>query len=374
MTSARLLDLGARLAQALASEGGHDALLGTLDRGEGLLLLDTQRRPIARTESAPQTFPSELPADGEPARFADGSLAVPLRVGERRLGWLLAFGAKARRSDEDSLRLAATLLALDLTRERSAPTHRDLWDEALAGRITDAASVKALAAEQHLEIAAAYLVVALAFEETSIGPELTELGAIACAALGERAIVQRERNGALLLLVPAIDEPAAGKIRVAATLLPKSIARRNPTYRIVGGIGGTQPVHALERASREALAALEIARRLGRRDSVLPYERLGALPLLLESAATPEWRDFARTFLEPIRDYDAKHQTELERTMSIYFESGENVKTAAERLHVHRHTVFYRLRQIAELTGLSLESSFDQLNLRLAVTIDAFDS
>ena len=374
MTSARLLDLGARLAQALASGGGRDALLRTLDRGEGLLLLDSRRRPIALTESAPQTPPSELPADDRPASLADGSLAVPLRVGEQQLGWLVALGAKARRADEDTLRLAATLLALDLARDRSVPTHRDLWDEALAGRLTDAASVKALAAEQHLEIAAAYLAIALAFEDTSTNFELAELGAIACATLGERAIVQRERGSALLLLAPVVDEPAAGKLRVAATLLPKSIARRNPGYRIVGGIGGAYPAHALERTSREALAALEIARRLSRRDSVLPFERLGALPLLLEAAATPEWRGFARTFLESIRDYDTKHQTELERTMSIYFESGENVKTAAERLHVHRHTVFYRLRQIAELTGLSLENSFDQLNLRLAVTIDALDS
>ncbi len=374
MTSARLLDLGTRLAQALADEGGRAALLRDLDRGEGLLLLDAKRRPIAQSDNAGRTPPIDLPIGDEPAHVTDGSLVLRLRVGETPLGWLVAFGPKARRADEDSLRLAATLLALDLARDRRAPAQRDLWDEALEGRLADGASVKALAAEKRLEIAPTYLVVALAFDEASTGAELSELGTLACAAIGERDIVQRERGNAVLLLCPAIDEPVAGKLRVAATLLPKSIARRNAAYRIVGGIGGTYPAHALARASREALAALEIARRLRRRDSVLPYERLGALPLLLEAAATPEWRGFARSFLESIRDYDAKHQTELERTMSIYFESGENVKTAAEHLHVHRHTVFYRLRQIAEITGLSLESSFDQLNLRLAVTIDALDS
>ncbi len=374
MTSARLLDLGMRLAQALAGEGGRAALLRDLDRGEGLLLFDALRQPLAWSESAGRTPPEDLPAGDEPAQLSDGSLALPLRVGETRLGWLLAFGPKARRADEDALRLAATLLALDLARDRRTPAQRDLWDEALEGHLADGTSVKALAAERRIEIAPAYLVVALAFDGDNPGGELSELGTLACAAIGERDIIQRERGSALLLLCPAIDEPFAGKLRVAATLLPKSIARRNPAYRIVGGIGGTYQAHALARASREALAALEIARRLRRHDSVLPYERLGALPLLFDAASTPDWRGFARKFLEPIRDYDAKHQTELERTMSIYFESGENVKTAAERLHVHRHTVFYRLRQIAEITGLSLESSFDQLNLRLAVTIDALDS
>jgi purine catabolism regulator len=72
-----------------------------------------------------------------------------------------------------------------------------------------------------------------------------------------------------------------------------------------------------------------------------------------------------------LRAYDEKHQTELERTLRLYFATGQNVKTAAADLNVHRHTVFYRLRQIAEISGRSLESAHDQLTLRLAIAIDA---
>jgi len=103
----------------------------------------------------------------------------------------------------------------------------------------------------------------------------------------------------------------------------------------------------------------------------MPYEALGAYPLLFEEADDPRWVAFSQAYLQPIRDYDTRHQTELERTMTTYFACGENVKIASERLYVHRHTVFYRLRQIAEITGLSFESAHDQLHLRLAVTIDA---
>ena len=81
-------------------------------------------------------------------------------------------------------------------------------------------------------------------------------------------------------------------------------------------------------------------------------------------------RAFATQTLAPLRAYDEKHQTELERTLKLYFKVGQNIKTGAERLNVHRHTVFYRLRQIAEITGRSLESPHDQLTLRLAVAID----
>ncbi len=74
--------------------------------------------------------------------------------------------------------------------------------------------------------------------------------------------------------------------------------------------------------------------------------------------------------LAPLRAYDAKHQTELERTLKLYFDVGQNVKTASERLNVHRHTVFYRLRQIADISSRSLDSAGDQLTFRLAIAVD----
>ena len=74
-----------------------------------------------------------------------------------------------------------------------------------------------------------------------------------------------------------------------------------------------------------------------------------------------------------LRAYDEKHQTELIRTLRLYFEVGQNVKTAAAQLNVHRHTVFYRLRQIDEIGGNTLDDPHDQLTLRAALAIDALN-
>ena len=104
---------------------------------------------------------------------------------------------------------------------------------------------------------------------------------------------------------------------------------------------------------------------------VAAYEDLGAYPLLYSGAGLDALRAFSQRVLAPLRAYDEKHQTELERTLALYFEVGQNVKTAAAQLHVHRHTVFYRLRQIGEICSCSLESSGDQLTLRLAIAIHA---
>jgi purine catabolism regulator len=118
-----------------------------------------------------------------------------------------------------------------------------------------------------------------------------------------------------------------------------------------------------------------IARRLFGGSRVMPYDDLGVYPLLLRGGATSnELREFSDRILAPLRAYDEKHQTELIRTLRLYFDVGQNVKTAAAELSVHRHTVFYRLRQIAEISGHDLDSAHDQLTLRTAMAIDALNA
>jgi len=139
---------------------------------------------------------------------------------------------------------------------------------------------------------------------------------------------------------------------------------------VSGGVGMLRPLLALAESVAAADAALAIGRRVYGDGRVVSYDDLGAYPLLYEGADPQRLRAFATEALAPLRAYDDKHQTELERTLKLYFKVGQNVKTAAAELHVHRHTVFYRLRQIAEICSRSLESPHDQLTLRLAVAID----
>jgi PucR family transcriptional regulator, purine catabolism regulatory protein len=143
-----------------------------------------------------------------------------------------------------------------------------------------------------------------------------------------------------------------------------------PQVRISGGVGTVEALLALSRSADAAKAALAIGRRVHGSGRVASYDELGAYPLLYEGADVQRLRGFASEALTPLRRYDDKHQKELERTLKIYFKLGQNVKTAAAALNVHRHTVFYRLRQIAEICARSLESPHDQLTLRLAVAID----
>jgi sugar diacid utilization regulator len=49
-----------------------------------------------------------------------------------------------------------------------------------------------------------------------------------------------------------------------------------------------------------------------------------------------------------------------------------DVTAAAERLHLHRTTLYYRLDRIAELTGVDVRDGRTRTDLQLALWLDAY--
>jgi len=56
-------------------------------------------------------------------------------------------------------------------------------------------------------------------------------------------------------------------------------------------------------------------------------------------------------------------------TLTAYFQAGQSLEAAARALFVHPNTVRYRLRQVADLTGLSATDPREGLTLRLALVL-----
>jgi hypothetical protein len=97
---------------------------------------------------------------------------------------------------------------------------------------------------------------------------------------------------------------------------------------------------------RRAHAASLVARHLGK-DSVR-YEDVVPLALLLDGPEG-ERDEFVRAQLGPL-DNDPLG-AELVRTLEAYFRNRQSVAAAARALHVHRHTLEYRLDRINGLIG-----------------------
>lgn len=58
-----------------------------------------------------------------------------------------------------------------------------------------------------------------------------------------------------------------------------------------------------------------------------------------------------------LRDYDERYHTDFIHTLQTYLECDRNAAKAAEKLHLHRSTFFYRMKKLEELLDVSLTDS-----------------
>ncbi|WP_393062359.1 PucR family transcriptional regulator [Streptomyces sp. LN549] len=138
------------------------------------------------------------------------------------------------------------------------------------------------------------------------------------------------------------------------------------------GIGGRQTGVAEAWVSYEqALVAARAARRMPHFERVGEWEELGEFAVLLQ---LPDHALNASLLPKPLRALLAAAGGQghrLEETLQSFLEHAGSVPRTAEALHIHRTSLYYRLRQIQEITGLDLDSGADRLVLHLGLRIRA---
>jgi sugar diacid utilization regulator len=393
--ASELLSFADALTRVAAGGGGPKALCAQLAQtlGAPVLLEDAEWRHLSLTGAGTRTLPAsardfvlragQLGDDGiaiaAPPDRAGHSFAV--RAGETTLGWLTVWDKIDNRTA--FARLCANLIAVELARDSSGNRgrRRSFWERLLSRAYDDPSEARDDAASRGIALATHYVAVVLepeGLDESVAAQRSTEIRKIAGDVLGGRGgseLVVIERGGGFVFLVPSPLEVDAANARTAATMMPRSLSKAKVDVKVVGGVGRRTDVANAAASVEDAREALLIARRIFGGGRVLSHEELGAYPLLLRGGVSrDEMYRFAQGILEPLRAYDDKHQTELVRTLRLFFDVGQNIKVAAAELNVHRHTIFYRLRQIGEIGGFDLDSPHDQLTLRMAIALDALGS
>lgn len=70
--------------------------------------------------------------------------------------------------------------------------------------------------------------------------------------------------------------------------------------------------------------------------------------------------------LNQLKEYDDVNATELYNTLGTYLLSERNLVITAKKMHIHRNTVFYRIKRIEELTNVDLEDFYTRLYLLMS--------
>jgi purine catabolism regulator len=135
--------------------------------------------------------------------------------------------------------------------------------------------------------------------------------------------------------------------------------------RVRAGLGGEHPgLRGISRSYLEALQAVEVGRKLRPRallhhyDESAPYLVMAQNPLVAER--------YVAHVLGSLLAADAKGS--LLETLEAYLTRG-SVKEAAADLHLHRHTVLYRLEKLRELVGPALDEPATRMRLQLALDL-----
>lgn len=119
----------------------------------------------------------------------------------------------------------------------------------------------------------------------------------------------------------------------------------------------------LPEAAREAQFALGVAGERG--GGTAHYGEPGPLLAFRHPA---EARAVVESVLGPLVDYDRAHGTELVKSLGTFLRCRRSWNRTAADLHVHRQTVVYRIKRVAEITGRDLAETADVAALWLALS------
>jgi DNA-binding PucR family transcriptional regulator len=317
---------------------------------------------------------------------ADDVNILPLRVADAVVGSL---HMRSRTEPSASMRrLLVTMIASEVERvrapDRAAETAAaDFLSALLARELSDRDELLARARELSLDVGeGASMIVARARPQTPTEEgwrarvrAVAERGARASASRAIAALSEREgaAGAEVLLLVPGGEEALAARA-ADGVLRELQVGLSGYTFAVGRSRIAEDPAD-LPRAASEALLAANVAEggvgagEAGAQEGALAFEQTGAYRLLLSTMSENprELQRFYAETVEPLVAYDEQYETDLVQTLETFLDADGNVAGTAQRLFTHRHTIYYRLERVRELSGLDVSSSDGREKLSLGL-------
>ncbi|GGR52445.1 PucR family transcriptional regulator [Streptomyces roseolus] len=306
---------------------------------------------------------------------------VPLRERGHLLGLLVVVVPEKKLAEEETAAVAraAEAMAAQIHGERIAADTRKTDERDLALALVGADVAARTTARRHGEElgllgAAEHVLVTVVRLGCGTEPVRQSEAALWAALEGFRqtrsaqGLIAIGRERAMLLQLrgrsPGADEIAAQSARI----LDELRTFLDPSADPVIGVGGRHPGLDGARTSYEqALVAARAARRLPSLRGIGDWELLGELAVLLQ---LPEHALNASLIPKPLRTLSEAHGGDrLRDTLRCFLAHAGSIPRTADALGIHRTSLYYRLRQIQEVTGLDLDDGAHRLTLHLGLRI-----
>jgi PucR family transcriptional regulator, purine catabolism regulatory protein len=375
------------LSRLLVEGAGLDALLEAYAgmTGTRALLLDVRGEVMAAARGATAVLPPrDLWAEIQALRPEGNEFSLslsdeggsrtllPVLVGGGPAAFLVLHrGTRPEPFHQVVVHHLATAIALELAKAQAvARTERRL-----VGDFLDALLEGELSAEEirrrlrFLGLGASPAIAVLVARRE--GPDRSEPAVEALRLLVQDRLSRRPapyicsiQDAAVVALFEAADPAEA---REAAEAVAAAVLARGTDGRFGLGMPEADP-RGLRRAYQEARFALEAAGPAGDQATrVATVADLGSHRLLLARQEDAALEAISRSLLGPLADYDRRQHGDLVASLRAFLEHNGNWEAAARALAVHRHTLRYRIRRVAELTGRDLDRAGDRVEFWLAL-------
>ncbi|MFJ9443204.1 PucR family transcriptional regulator [Kitasatospora sp. NPDC101235] len=306
---------------------------------------------------------------------------VPIRERGHVLGILMvvAAGEPLTEAEIAAIDKAAGAVAVEMYAERLASDDDEEHTRRLVSRLVGPDSVQRCEAHRRLVDdgllpAGPHVVVT----SVAVSGQRAPSGQVAVALRGAlepfrqtrtaRGLPAVEQDRAVLVQVFE-REPAEEDLEQQCRAVVRSLTTfLGPGPTVVVGVGGRRTALADAWISYDqARVAARAARRLPRLEGIGDWERLGEYTVFLQ---LPDSALNESLLPKPLRLLlDGGGNSRLEETLRCFLENAGSVPRTAEVLEVHRTSLYYRLRQIQEITGLDLDNGAHRLVLHTGLRL-----
>lgn len=307
--------------------------------------------------------------------------AIAIKRGRTALGslWLIGDDEAISPDADEVLRQAAPIAALQIMREQATTdVERRMRESSVAALLEEGSASRAALKQVGLPREGRLVVVVL---------EVTDRNASAPAALGTRLVDLLsihlhgyQRPTATAAIAAAAGEAEGDRVYVVASsrgpddvaALRKVVesciehARRTLGAELRAGIGHEVDAGAdlsLARRSADDCLALEPAT-----GTVTVFDAVHDRALLADvDEFVAGWRGGPSAAFEILAAHDAEHGTAYVETLRALLDTFGNANEVGRRLHLHVNSVRYRIKRIAEITGIDLGDGATRLALELTL-------
>lgn len=312
---------------------------------------------------------------------------VPILIRNNVHGHMVIYGMKRRITNFDILNLesASAIIALEFLKRISV---QEVENKYKAEFFEDLISLDERRKEKAIERAnyyrlqrdAWYSVVTIHLAETpevrSATEELSQtLGRmiylidISCRA-EDRIYLIANKGYNVNILFMWDDAPVYEReIRQVADSIDRLLEQKIGSFDFRIGVGRVcRGIDAAWHSLQDAEKAVEAARAYVD-ERIVEFEKLGIYKIFCQDNLKEELQSFYNSTLKELVEYDRKRDTELVKTLQVYFDTNGNLKRMSELLFTHYNTILYRINRIQEITAKNLESEHDRYGLQTALKI-----